>query len=264
MENEKTNLAETAKIFETPLGLNNFISAPTRKFLDFNTQLTKALIENANLGLPKSIIHMPELTKALQLLDKLPKTYSVFSETIIPFQSYKIQYLTDFIKNEALNLSIRNVSLSFTKQEPNKKKEEPSQQNSSNNQIDTLVNNVAITNIPKPVLDLLFKFNHEIASLQKEVQDLYEVIQHLKQSDIRKTQMYNEINLKIDQEVHRLEASEFFNPTELVDKNEIMKIFNISESTYYRHRDNWLGIKVGAKSLYNLAIVEKQSRYFLK
>jgi hypothetical protein len=264
MENK---LQELAKLLSQPNSakiLMNFNSEPLGTFTEFNIKLVQALIKNPNI-LPISLPSInPELKNALQSLGKLKENPFQNTELLISIQRLKVRYLSDFVNDEVADLSSKYIKQYFSLQKPSKENEKPSPQDTNSDKTDALLNNASLASIPQPIQELFVKYNQDLERLENEVQKLNSIIQDLRESDSKKTQIYSEVSLKINKQVQIVNESEFFNPKDLIDKEKVKEILKISESTYYRHKHKWICYKVGSKSLYNLDVIMSQIKYFLK
>jgi len=54
------------------------------------------------------------------------------------------------------------------------------------------------------------------------------------------------------------------NETNLIDMNQVIDMLNISESTFYRHKSNWVTYKVGSKSMYKASEIMLSIKKFAK
>jgi hypothetical protein len=200
--------------------------------------------------------------KGFKLLTEYPE---LKEKVFIAWQIVNVTGLNALLIEEIRNINQASSRINFNKQESKQSENKKYYVQLSSHITDedkTLQLPTVSSN--NSVQELVSKLRFEVMSLQQQILAIQQKVNLLENSSEYKTQIFLEIKHQINQKIKSLNISDLLNPTDMVDKNQIMEIFNISESTYYRHRDNWTCYKVGAKSMYNLAEIKTQSLRFLK
>ncbi len=124
---------------------------------------------------------------------------------------------------------------------------------------------------------ILKQENDEIAQLKSEVLGLKNEIKHLRYSlEQVKDGQTHLINRKISAAEKKIQlvltASTSQSTTailenaseDLIDRYDVMKMLNISESTYYRFKKNWTAYQIGSKKLYKASEIKAHLKNFRK